>query len=107
MARGVVVTCRAVLTKDLSDAEAVEVLRSSYDAEPFVDVTNAWPSTKPVTGTNRALVSARVDPRTQMLICSAAIDNLGKGAAGQAIQNANIALGIDETTGLEGLGVWP
>jgi N-acetyl-gamma-glutamyl-phosphate reductase len=42
-----------------------------------------------------------------MLICSAAIDNLGKGAAGQAIQNANLALGLGETTGLEATGVWP
>jgi N-acetyl-gamma-glutamyl-phosphate reductase len=52
-------------------------------------------------------VSARVDARNGWLVCSAAIDNLGKGAAGQALQNANVALGLDERTGLDHVGVWP
>jgi len=48
-----------------------------------------------------------VDARTGWLVCSAAIDNLGKGAAGQALQNANLALGLPEGQGLEAAGVWP
>jgi N-acetyl-gamma-glutamyl-phosphate reductase len=52
-------------------------------------------------------VHARVDERAGFLIVSAAIDNLGKGAAGQAIQNANLSLGIEEDAGLGALGVWP
>ena len=107
MARGLLVTARAPLTSAIDDAEATSVLAEAYAGELFVSVTEGWPSTKSVYGTNRAVVAARVDSRAGLLICSAAIDNLGKGAAGQAIQNANIVLGLGETTGLEGLGVWP
>jgi N-acetyl-gamma-glutamyl-phosphate reductase len=107
MARGVLVTARAHLASETSDAEVLEVLRAAYKEEPFIEVMRDWPKTKPVTGTNRAHVSARVDTRNGLLICSAAIDNLGKGAAGQAIQNANVALGIEESTGLNAYGVWP
>jgi N-acetyl-gamma-glutamyl-phosphate reductase len=107
MARGLLVTARAPLTADLSDGDALGVLRDAYAGEPFVHVVDAWPATKHVAGTNHARVSARVDARAGLLVCSAAIDNLGKGAAGQAVQNANLALGLDQTTGLEGLAVWP
>lgn len=107
MARGLLVTCRARVAKQLDDREAVEVLRQAYQDEYFVDVIDAWPTTKDVTGTNRAKVSARVDSRNDWLVASAAIDNLGKGAAGQAIQNINCALGFDETAGLEHLAVSP
>ena len=107
MSRGLLVTARARLAASATDADAIEVLSHAYDEEPFVSVIEGWPSTKAVAGSNRAVVSARVDSRARLLVCSAAIDNLGKGAAGQAIQNANLALGLGETTGLEGLGVWP
>ncbi len=107
MARGVLVTARARLSSDLTDAGALEILNDSYTHEMFVSVTDEWPQTKPLTGTNRAVVSARVDVRAGMLIAAAAIDNLGKGAAGQSVQNANLALGNDETAGLESFGVWP
>ena len=107
MSRGVLVTARATLTGALTDDAAREILDEAYDGEPFVTVTEEWPQTKPLLGTNRALVSARVDARSGMLIAAAAIDNLGKGAAGQAVQNANLALGEDESTGLESIGVWP
>ena len=107
MARGVLVTARARLTESLTDESARDVLRAAYDGEPLVHVVEGWPSTKPLTGTGRAHVSARVDARCGWLIASTAIDNLGKGAAAQAVQNANIALGIEETTGLTALGVWP
>lgn len=107
MARGLLVTARASLEQDLSDATALQILNDAYVGEPFVEVVEGWPATKPLTGTNRVHVSARVDSRTGFLIASAALDNLGKGAAGQAIQNANLALGMDENAGLSELGIWP
>jgi N-acetyl-gamma-glutamyl-phosphate reductase len=107
MARGVLTTTRAPLASEMSDGGALEVLRDAYAEEPFIEVLEDWPKTKPVTGTNRAHVSARVDQRNHLLICSTAIDNLGKGAAGQAVQNANVALGIEESMGLSAYGVWP
>ena len=107
LARGLLVTARALLTTAFDDERAAEVLRDAYANEPFVQVLAGWPSTKPLTGSNHAHVSARVDRRTGLLVCSAALDNLGKGASGQAVQNANLALGLGETLGLESLGVWP
>jgi len=107
MARGLVATVRVPLGSDLDDVGALDVLGDAYGTEPFVDVVEMWPQTKSVAGTNRALVSARVDQHAGMLIASSAIDNLGKGAAGQAIQNANLMLGLDERTGIDQLGVWP
>ena len=107
LARGLLVTARAPLTTMIDDEQALEVLQDAYTNEPFVHVLTGWPSTKPLTGSNHAHVSARVDLRTNLLVCSAALDNLGKGAAGQALQNANLALGLAETLGLETMGVWP
>ena len=107
MARGLLVTARASLTGDLEPTAAIDILRAAYDAEPFVTVVEGWPTTKAVAGSNRALVTARVDARARLLVAHAVIDNLGKGAAGQAIQNANVMLGMDERTGLEGVGLWP
>jgi N-acetyl-gamma-glutamyl-phosphate reductase len=107
MSRGLLVTARAKLARDIDDDDALGVLQDAYSMEPFVRASTEWPATKSVYGTNNALVSARVDARAGFLVCSAAIDNLGKGAAGQAIQNANLALGLEETTGLEASGVWP
>jgi N-acetyl-gamma-glutamyl-phosphate reductase len=106
-ARGVLVTARARLNHSIAGDDALAVLGETYANEPFVVVTDEWPATKAVAGTNRALVSARVDARSGWLVCSAAIDNLGKGAAGQALQNANIALGLDERSGLDLVAVWP
>ena len=107
MPRGLVATVRARLTRPLTDEEAFEVLADAYKQETFVHVTSAWPGSKAVNGSNAALVSAHVDERTGWLIASAAIDNLGKGAAGQALQNANVALGLEEDAGLTHIGVWP
>ncbi|MDP9067177.1 MAG: N-acetyl-gamma-glutamyl-phosphate reductase [Actinomycetota bacterium] len=106
MTRGLLVTARAIWLGDEADV-AVDVLRDAYAAASFVEVTSDWPGTKTVAGTNRARLSARVDTATGFLIASAAIDNLGKGAAGQAIQNANLVLGLPETTGLEAVPAWP
>lgn len=107
LTRGLVATVRAKLRRPLSDAEAIQVLEGAYADERFVTPIEGWPQAKAVAGSNRALVSARVDERTSLLVCAAAIDNLGKGAAGQAVQNANVALGLEEGLGLEATGVWP
>ena len=107
MSRGLLATVRARLRGPLTDSEATDVLRDAYDDEAFIEVLEDWPSTKATVGSNAAHVGARVDRRTGWLVCSAAIDNLGKGAAGQALQNANLALGLAEGQGLEATGVWP
>ena len=69
--------------------------------------SEALPSTKATLGSNCAHLTARVDPRTGWVVSMCAIDNLVKGASGQAVQCANIALGIDETSGLPRAGVYP
>lgn len=107
MARGLLVTARFQAPGPVSDRDALEVLHQAYEDEGFVQVVEEWPATKAVAGTNRAQVSARFDARSGYVICSCAIDNLGKGAAGQALQNANLALGLEEATGLEAVAVWP
>jgi N-acetyl-gamma-glutamyl-phosphate reductase len=107
MPRGLLVTARALTTGSLTDSAALDILQSAYEKENFVTVIDEWPRTKAVAATNRTIVSARVDTRTGWLIVSSAIDNLGKGAAGQAIQNANVRLGLEESTGLGAFGAWP
>jgi N-acetyl-gamma-glutamyl-phosphate reductase len=105
--RGLLVTAYARATQGLSTEAALGLLHAAYDSEPFVTVVDEPPSPKAVRGTNVAHVSARVDTRTGWLVALCAIDNLGKGAAGQAIQCANVAVGLDETAGLALAGVWP
>ena len=107
MARGLLATVRARLKDELTTSAALEVLSAAYAGERFVHVSEQWPATKAVAGSNAAVVSAHVDDRAGWLIASAAIDNLGKGAAGQALQNANLALGLEESAGLSNVGVWP
>lgn len=107
MARGLLVTARFRAGSLPSDEDVKAVLMGEYENEPFVDVSDDWPATKWTHGSNRAVVHARVDRRAGWVIVSCAIDNLGKGAAGQALQNANLALGLDEGQGLSPSGVWP
>jgi N-acetyl-gamma-glutamyl-phosphate reductase len=107
ISRGLLVTARAVLGVQLDDAGALAILESGYSREPLVDVLPDWPSIKAVAGSARAHVSARIDRDGGWLIASCAIDNLGKGAAAQAIQNVNVVSRVDETAGLTGVGVWP
>jgi N-acetyl-gamma-glutamyl-phosphate reductase len=113
MVRGILATCyarpaapaagaRALTTSDVMDA-----LHAAYDHEPFVVVTDAPPSTKATSGSNCAHVTARVDERTGWVLALCALDNLVKGAAGQAVQCANAALGLPETTGLPAAGLYP
>jgi N-acetyl-gamma-glutamyl-phosphate reductase len=104
--RGLHATCYLTLRDDLDDGALTRLLRDAYDREPFVHVTDAPPATKQATGSNHAFVHARRVGERRAVVVSV-IDNLGKGAAGQAIQNMNVALGLDETAGLTGLGVHP
>ncbi len=104
--RGLLATCYIELGSDLDDDALTAVLTSAYGHEPFVHVTATPPATKLATGSNHAFVHARrVSPRRAVVLC--AIDNLGKGAAGQAIQNMNVAVGLDERAGIGALGVHP
>jgi N-acetyl-gamma-glutamyl-phosphate reductase len=109
MTRGIVATCVAELAGRWRTAELIALMRDRYRGEPFVRVLDedTLPESKRLTGTNLAEVTVRVDERTSKAIAIAAIDNLGKGAAGQAIQNANLMLGFDETTALDISGLIP
>jgi N-acetyl-gamma-glutamyl-phosphate reductase len=102
--RGILATCYARAT---GPSDPLAILRDAYASEPFVHVGEAPPETKWATGSNAAFLSARYDERTNTVVALAAIDNLGKGAAGQMIQCANLMLGIDETAGLSTMGVYP
>jgi N-acetyl-gamma-glutamyl-phosphate reductase len=113
MVRGILATCYARPAapapgaRALSTADVMDALHTAYDHEPFVVVTDAPPSTKATSGSNCAHVTARVDERTGWVLALCALDNLVKGAAGQAVQCANAALGLPETTGLPTAGLYP
>lgn len=102
--RGILATCYAKAT---GPCDPLAILRDAYAGEPFVHVGERPPETKWATGSNAAFLSAAYDERTNMVVALAAIDNLGKGAAGQMIQCANIMLGLDESAGLSNIGVYP
>ena len=106
MPRGIVATCTATLTKSI---DARSVLVDAYTDEQFVTVLpeGQWPQTGAVSGTNAAHLQVVIDDHTGRVIVVSVIDNLGKGAAGQAIQNANLMLGLDEGAGLDVIGVAP
>ena len=104
MTRGILATCYAVAK---APCDPLQVLRAAYAEEPFVHVTTEPPATKWVSGSNGAQVTARYDERTGRIVALSAIDNLGKGAAGQMIQCANLMLGLEETAGLTNIGVYP
>jgi N-acetyl-gamma-glutamyl-phosphate reductase len=104
MTRGILATCYATAT---ARCDPLDVLRAAYAAEPFVHVTEQPPATKSVSGSNGVQLTARYDERTNRVLALSAIDNLGKGAAGQMIQCANLMLGLDETAGLTTIGVYP
>jgi N-acetyl-gamma-glutamyl-phosphate reductase len=104
MTRGILATCYA---RPRGTDDPLALLRDFYAGEPFVVVDDALPSTKSAYGSNTAHVTARYDERTGWIIVLCAIDNLVKGASGQAVQCANIILGLNETAGLSSIGVFP
>jgi N-acetyl-gamma-glutamyl-phosphate reductase len=110
MPRGILATCTARLTSPHTTTDDVrDAIEAAYAGEPFVSLLPAgtWPATASVAGSNGAQLQAAVDARAGRAVVIAAIDNLGKGAAGQAIQNANLMLGLPETAGLTAIGVAP
>lgn len=108
MNRGILATCYAQPAADGLDTAAVlACLDDFYRDEPFVVVSERSPSTKATLGSNVAHLTARVDPRTGTVLAIGAIDNIGKGASGAAVQCANLALGLPETTGLQIAGTYP
>ena len=107
MSRGILATLTARSTA--SAQEIREVLGAAYDGEPFVHLLapGEWPRTEATYGSNGVQMQAAVDSHAGRAVVCVALDNLGKGAAGQAVQNANIVLGLPEHTGLTSLGVAP
>ncbi len=107
MTRGILVTAFVRLGRDLEEARLLELYRGFYDGEPFVRVGETLPRTKAVYGANAVRIALRRDARTGWWTVFAAIDNLVKGAAGQAVQNLNAVYGLNETHGLALEGLWP
>jgi N-acetyl-gamma-glutamyl-phosphate reductase len=107
--RGILSTCYATLSKPVSTSELVSVFHDAYGQEPFVRVhaEGSLPNVAYVRGSNFCDLGVVSDPRTGRVIVVSTIDNLVKGAAGQAVQNMNIMLGMEETTGLTALPVFP
>jgi N-acetyl-gamma-glutamyl-phosphate reductase len=107
--RGLLTTSYASLRDGVTADEVQTALVDRYTDEPFVHVlpSGSFPVTKAVAGSNGCQLSAVVDPRTHRVTVVSVTDNLGKGAAGQALQNANLMLGLEETAGLSAVGVYP
>ncbi|MCA9845461.1 MAG: N-acetyl-gamma-glutamyl-phosphate reductase, partial [Dehalococcoidia bacterium] len=107
MTRGIHATCYAPLAKPVSQAQVEDCYRSFYADAPFTAVSTKPPHTKHTLGSNMCLVHPVVDERNGMLVAVGVLDNLVKGAAGQAIQNMNLMLGLPETMGLDTAAVYP
>ncbi len=107
MNRGILATCYAKPTGETSSEAVLAGLAEFYADEPFIVVSERPPSTKATLGSNAAHLTVRYDVRTNTVVALCAIDNLVKGAAGQAVQCANLICGLDETTGLTAVGVYP
>ncbi|MDT7570848.1 MAG: N-acetyl-gamma-glutamyl-phosphate reductase [Actinomycetota bacterium] len=107
MPRGILATCTARTTA--SEKQLRAALHEQYDAEAFVHVLppGQWPHTAATAGSNACQLQVTVDEDAGRAVVVSAIDNLGKGAAGQALQCANLALGLPEETGLSSSGIAP
>jgi N-acetyl-gamma-glutamyl-phosphate reductase len=108
MPRGILSTITAKLSSSLTTQQAHDLFVTHYASEFFVDILplGQLPKTSAITGSNKVQLQVAVDENTSRLVVSVAIDNLGKGAAGQAIQNANLICGLSEISGLalDGIG---
>jgi len=113
MVRGASATCHVFPEERVSKGDLWGAYRGQYEDEPFVELVSGgggvyrYPEPKAVAGTNRAEVGFELDPGNKRLVVFSAIDNMMKGSAGQAVHAANIALGIEETAGLEFQGLHP
>ena len=107
MNRGILATCYAKPAAETSTDALLAALAEFYADEPFIVVSDRSPCTKATLGSNAAHLTTRYDARTNTVVVLCAIDNLVKGAAGQAVQCANLISGLDEATGLTAVGVYP
>jgi N-acetyl-gamma-glutamyl-phosphate reductase len=98
--QGLLASCFVTPARETDAAELAQLFEQSYGDEPFVEVVDSPPSVRDVRETNRCHVHVALDAGAGRILAFAAIDNLWKGAAGQAIQNLNLMLGLDETAGL-------
>lgn len=105
MTRGmlVIIYCRGSATTD----QCLEAARSLYADRPFVCVTNKPPQTKWATGSNLSLISYAAYPERNLVMAVGVVANFGKGAAGHAMQNANLICDLPEAAGLGGAPAWP
>ena len=109
MNRGILATAYASLTKQVSYEEVKEIYDKYYKKEKFIRVLDKdmYPQTKWVEGSNYVDINFKIDPRTNRIIMMGAIDNLVKGAAGQAVQNMNLMFGLEEAQGLQLVPMFP
>ncbi len=109
ISRGILSTSYANLTSDISKEDLRKRYIDMYDTEPFVRLVpeGTFPATQHVRGSNFCDIGFAIDKRTNRIIVVTAIDNIVKGAAGQAVHNMNLMCGIDETTGLKGAPFFP
>lgn len=107
MTRGILAACHVRTVRPVDQAELDERYAAAYDGEPFVGLADAPPATKHVLGSNEVRIHPRVDPRTGRVLVLAVLDNLVKGAAGQAVQACNVVHGLPETAGLLQLPLAP
>lgn len=106
--RGIIATCYGRPGKDgLTTDSVLKTMSDFYSDSPWMIVSERSPSVKATLGSNTVHLTARVDPRTGLVMSIATLDNLMKGASGMAIQCANLALGLPETTGLSLIGMYP
>ncbi|MET0832280.1 MAG: Asd/ArgC dimerization domain-containing protein, partial [Acidimicrobiia bacterium] len=107
MTRGLLATCYAEAVDGVTRQDLVDSLVKRYAAAPFVAVVDDPPHTRWVVGSNRCLISVDLDEHTGSVVAVSALDNLVKGAAGQAVQCANLMVGLAEDAGLPKSGVMP
>ena len=107
MNRGILSTCYGTLNNDLTTEELIDLYREFYKDDYFIKILNGLPETRWVRGSNLCHIGIKVDKRTKRVIIVSAIDNLIKGAAGQAVQNMNIMFGLEETLGLDIIAMAP
>jgi N-acetyl-gamma-glutamyl-phosphate reductase len=107
--RGVLVTCYAPLSAGTTPEDLASALAEAYAEAPFVRAlpAGAFPDPKRVTGANVCEVGVGMDPRAGTAVAVGAVDNLVKGAAGQAVQNLNLMFGLPQESGLPTVGMYP
>ncbi|GAX90849.1 N-acetyl-gamma-glutamyl-phosphate reductase [Effusibacillus lacus] len=109
MTRGILATCYARVSAGWTQSRLFDLYHSTYEGKPFVRIrpVGNYPQTKEVTGSNRCDIGLSLDDRTGRLTVLSVIDNLVKGASGQAVQNLNIMAGFEETAGLDEVPLYP